>query len=588
MRRADLPDGKLELDDPASLAAERYGRGGPLTREKINGTRTYTSDPASVLVPQGVPGWLGRPPSGLLLPPDEARCLRALGRCEVSPRPYQAAAIAKMRASRGGIVVMPPGAGKTITGLLAARALGLRVLVIVHTGDLMRQWIEAAVRIFGQPLNQIGDGRHTTGSDAGTCALVQTLTTWTPDQLEALAAVHGMLLLDESHTTGAARTWFELLWHLGTPRRYGLTATPKRADGLTDMLHWACGPTLHTVTTADLVAAGVAVLPTIHQVDTAFRFALAKQIKISRPGARWGRRLAWDGQLTAVSVQRLADTGCAVTITGVPEAAAVTIATAAKAAGYAAQATVDTASLSACYRALCEDKERIALVAARTAQRVREGRVALVLSGRVAHGQHLADALRDAYGIEAPLMSGKMAVGKRTRILDRLRAGQLRCAIAPMLADVGLDVPLLAAIVVAFPSRSDARTTQRAGRSMRPGDKLAPVVDDFVDAEIGLFVGQWMARRRAYRAAGFRFAASSREANPLRALNLPGEVVVKAVPGSIEISPRPDPTLEFGGMVSIPPRPFYRQENIKLVVAGKVIEGIALAEAEGTFSDETE
>jgi superfamily II DNA or RNA helicase len=67
------------------------------------------------------------------------------------------------------------------------------------------------------------------------------------------------------------------------------------------------------------------------------------------------------------------------------------------------------------------------------------------------------------------------------------------------LADEGMDIPDLDALVLLTPSRSAGRTIQRAGRVLRLVEgKRKPVIVDIVDANIGLLRSQ--ARTRFFEA----------------------------------------------------------------------------------------
>jgi hypothetical protein len=56
-------------------------------------------------------------------------------------RPYQSEAVAAIRRHTQGTVVMPCGGGKTVVGAAAIGELARTALVIVHTRDLLDQWI---------------------------------------------------------------------------------------------------------------------------------------------------------------------------------------------------------------------------------------------------------------------------------------------------------------------------------------------------------------------------------------------------------------------------------------------------------------
>lgn len=72
-------------------------------------------------------------------------------------RGYQREALMAWWKHKAGIIVAPCGAGKTAIGLTAVLHLDTPALVLVHTGDLLRQWKERAEAL-GIPTTTIAEG----------------------------------------------------------------------------------------------------------------------------------------------------------------------------------------------------------------------------------------------------------------------------------------------------------------------------------------------------------------------------------------------------------------------------------------------
>ncbi|MDY0063418.1 MAG: DEAD/DEAH box helicase [Myxococcota bacterium] len=159
------------------------------------------------------------------------------------------------------------------------------------------------------------------------------------------------------------------------------------------------------------------------------------------------------------------------------------------------------ADYSGLVSALVDDPDRNAQIVDLAGQLVRSGETVLVLSSRVEHCERLATLLQEA-GTAAVAVTGTLCAKRRKAALAQARTGGIRCLIATQLADEGLDVPRLSALILAAPSRAAGRTIQRIGRIMRPAPgKEDPVVYDLVDAEIGLLQSQAWSRARAFRRA---------------------------------------------------------------------------------------
>ena len=158
--------------------------------------------------------------------------------------PEQADAVQTLLRTDIGILVAPPGAGKTVIAcaLLAKRKVS--TLVLVHRQPLMEQWKERVASFLGDPSGRCGNLRRfeeETGRRID-IAMIQTLTR-SPDA-EDIFTRYGQLIIDECHHVPAI-TFESLLKQ--SPARYilGLTATPYRKDGHQKIMFMQCGPVRH-------------------------------------------------------------------------------------------------------------------------------------------------------------------------------------------------------------------------------------------------------------------------------------------------------------------------------------------------------
>ena len=185
-----------------------------------------------------------------------------------------------------GVIVMPCGAGKTETGLYLAKAIGQPVLWIAHTIDLIRQVQDRAFLRLGLTGDQLGmlAGRH---RHIGTNLTVATVQTLYHMDLDELAGRFGTVIVDECQHVVAnpanAEMYNSVLGCLPAYYRYGLTATPDRADGLADTIHMILGDTLAQVSQQELVESGGTVLPIIHPVQTEFHYSPGARQRPYRP-----------------------------------------------------------------------------------------------------------------------------------------------------------------------------------------------------------------------------------------------------------------------------------------------------------------
>ena len=102
-------------------------------------------------------------------------------------------------------------------------------------------------------------------------------------------------------------------------------------------------------------------------------------------------------------------------------------------------------------------------------------------------------------GVASVLLLGKMSAKKRKAALDAMRDGDYEVCISTTVADEGLDLPLLDALVMTTPTKSQGKVEQRIGRLMRPyAGKKDCVVVDLVD-DWGPFYWSARSRRTVYR-----------------------------------------------------------------------------------------
>jgi len=114
----------------------------------------------------------------------------------------------------------------------------------------------------------------------------------------------------------------------------------------------------------------------------------------------------------------------------------------------------------------CEERNRFIIELAK-----RSEKPALIITPLVKHAEKLFK-LAKAAGLKAALVTGVVKAEKRKEIYDALKRGEIEVLVATTLADEGLDLPPLRALIIALGGKSKTRTLQRIGRLVRPyGDK---------------------------------------------------------------------------------------------------------------------
>lgn len=365
---------------------------------------------------------------------------------------YQETACGKAMGVHGGVLVAPCGSGKTQIGLEIAARLGLKTLWLTHTHDLLNQSMSRAQECFDLPSKAFGT--ITAGKvDIGEVITFATVQTMANLDLSQYRDEWGCIIVDECHHVAGSPTkvmqFSKVLGSLSTPYKFGLTATPKRQDGLTKCMFAYLGPKFHEIAKEDVGDKTVPVV--VEWVDAGW---YGDPDDVTNP----------DGTLNYTKL----------------------------------------------INEICADEDRNERIISSMMEIVRreprDKSCVLVLSERVSHLTELKRRYLDwcmDHGIipeRSWQLNGKTKKSVRQTAMKELRTGEAKILFATyQLAREGLDIPNLTHVVMASPNKTDTTITQAAGRVARTApDKDHGTVIDFVDG-FPVLVGWSKKRERIYK-----------------------------------------------------------------------------------------
>lgn len=152
-------------------------------------------------------------------------------------RHYQQDILVDISKKDMGVIVAPPGSGKTVIALKIVSEKRQPTLIIVHRKQLASQWaerIEAFQGIRQRDIGNIGQGKTNVGKQI-TIATIQSLV---KADLNSLKDAFGLIIVDECHHV-PAETFRSTIGRFNSYYLYGLTATPFRKynDGKLMFIH---------------------------------------------------------------------------------------------------------------------------------------------------------------------------------------------------------------------------------------------------------------------------------------------------------------------------------------------------------------
>ena len=360
---------------------------------------------------------------------------------------YQGEALGYLNEAYYGVLQSPAGSGKTQIGIALVAAIGRRTLWLTHTKDLLDQSKARAELYMSKSLT----GTTTEGKvNVGRGITFATVQTMCKLDLAQYRNVWDCIIVDECHRCSGSPTavtqFSKVLNSLAARRKYGLSATVHRSDGMIAATHALLGGIVHIVPPE---AVADKIMPvSIQPVGT--------EVGLNR------EFLDTDGTLI-----------------------------------YSKLITY-----------LTECDERNVLIVGDLVDNA--DHFNLILSDRLNHLEVLMNSLPPWLREQSVMIHGKMTSKKakeqRVQALEDVRAGRKRYLFATYsLAREGLDIPRLDRLYLTTPQKDYAVVTQSIGRIARSFEgKGVPIAYDYVD-NIQYLLKSYKKRCVTYRKCGCEF-----------------------------------------------------------------------------------
>jgi superfamily II DNA or RNA helicase len=365
-------------------------------------------------------------------------------------RDYQQPAVQSLISCSRGIVKAPAGSGKTIIGAAAIDAW-----LMSQSGRKKIAWVANTIDQTFQARKAVENFPEISERSvvdffcyAGAASLAE----------------YDLAILDECHHA-AAPAFAPKLRHFDGPR-WGLSATPERADDLKELVFDLIGPIIYEVPREALVDAGQLAQARVFIHSPNRKGEMEAEIRNAAMPMYEMRKRKWpfifrskqaaDEQMGRCIWQAAQETG------------------------------------------IQTNQKRNARIVELAIRHAKDS--TLVIVGSIEHGQALADQVSGA-----ELCYAKLGKKKRQELLAAFSCGAVRTLFATSLADEGLDVPRANCLILAAGGRSAAKAEQRTGRVLRSfSDKTHGTIHDFADLQHYFLAAQARKRIAVYRSLGYQ------------------------------------------------------------------------------------
>lgn len=389
-------------------------------------------------------------------------------------RSEQTQALEELLKYENGVLSATTAFGKTVIGAKIISEKKINTLVIVHTKQLLEQWIsrlkefliidevivcdtnkkrgrKKSINVIGQ----LGGGKNKL---SGIIDIVTMQSLIRAGEVKDLVRDYGMVIVDECHHVSAL-SLEQILKNVHSKYLYGLTATPIRKDGHDPIIFMQCGPIRYKV---DPIKQALK-RPFEHYVIPRFTpFKVNSNLE--------------KNDLTITDI----------------------------------------------YSQLVESGIRNKMIIDDVVECVKSGRNPIILTERTAHVQIIFDELKK-HVEDVIMLTGTMSNKEKREEIEKLQViakGKCIAIVATgKFVGEGFDEPRLDTLFLAMPISWKGTVQQYVGRLHRLYENKDEVqVYDYVDVHVGVLEKMYQNRLKGYYATGYEFKSNNNYVNKVNSI----------------------------------------------------------------------
>ena len=251
-----------ELKKMATLQMRVFNKDTPVSYQAFVTDSSGNVTFPRYMIPHAINCTKAKPTMSILCPPKHEEVVKHCDHWDTAPVPWrtqrtldptrqQDEAVKRVLQSvseiGGALLCLPCGYGKTTCACVIIGQLARRTFVMVNTNELAKQWCRELLAV-------LPDCTVSHAPDLSGNIVVGTFQLVTRGGLDISDV--DVLVVDEAHHVPAGTFCHAVSLFRRDVTTIGLTATPRRRDGLEKLIEWTLGPLAFSITREDLVRAG--------------------------------------------------------------------------------------------------------------------------------------------------------------------------------------------------------------------------------------------------------------------------------------------------------------------------------------------